>query len=154
MLTIPFAFIGVTIGLVGLNLPFSLNTFIAVVALCGIVVGNSLVLLDFIDRQRENGVHRWESIITSGAMRLRPIILTSVTSIGGFLPMILSTAESTRDWKPMAVAMSFGLAFSTILTLFIIPCVCSYLDSINKKLGYSDFTGHKELKDIDVESLL
>ena len=153
MLTIPFAFIGVTVGLLALHLPFSLNTFIAVVALSGIVVTNSLILIDFIEKQREAGQQRWQSIINGGSLRLRAILLTSITTISGFLPLILSQAEANQDWKPMAVAMSFGLAFATTLTLLIIPCVYSYLDSIKQKLGYQDFNGHLELHEIDLDQL-
>lgn len=154
MLTIPFGFIGVIFGLFITNLPFSLNTMISVVALSGVVVNDSLVLVDFINRERENGKDRWHSIISAGAIRLRPIILTTVTTIGGLLPMLLSRSEASADWKPMAVSISFGLGFATILTLFIIPCVYSFVDSFFGRFGMTRFKEHTPIcmiKDADFE---
>ncbi|MCK9331037.1 MAG: efflux RND transporter permease subunit, partial [Candidatus Cloacimonetes bacterium] len=142
MLTIPFGFIGVILGLLITNLPFSLTTMISVVALSGVVVNDSLVLVDFINKERENGKDRWHSIISAGSIRLRPIILTTVTTIGGLLPMLLSTSEASADWRPMAVSISFGLGFATILTLFIIPCVYSFVDSFFGRFGITRFNEH------------
>ena len=151
MLTIPFGFIGVIFGLFISNLPFSLNTMISVVALSGVVVNDSLVLVDFINREREKGKDRWHSIISAGSIRLRPIILTTVTTIGGLLPMLLSRSEASADWKPMAVAISYGLGFATILTLFIIPCVYSFVDSFFGRFGMTRFKEHTPICMIKVE---
>ena len=139
MLTIPFSFIGVVIGLLVTGLPFSLNTLIAVVALTGIVVNDSLVLVDFVNRERENGVDRRSSLINAGSTRLRPIILTTVTTIFGLLPMIFSASKAAADWKPMAVSIAFGLGFATILTLIVIPVFYSLVDSIFGRLSKERF---------------
>lgn len=141
MTTIPFAFIGVIAGLLFANMPFSLNTIVAFVALAGIVVNDSLVLVDFVNRYREKGIDRWNSLIEAGATRLRPIILTSVTTIFGLMPMIISTSKSAESWKPMAVSIVFGLSFATILTLFVIPIVYSIVDSL---FGWSDKSRFKQ----------
>ncbi len=152
MATIPFAFIGVVLGLILTGLPFSLNTLIAVVALIGVVVNDSLVLVDFVNREREQGVDRWNSLINAGALRLRPIILTTVTTVGGMLPMIFSSAESSADYKSMAVSIVFGLSFATLLTLFVIPTIYSLVDSIAGRLHASRFHSHISFKDATINT--
>lgn len=133
MVTIPFAFIGVIAGLVMTNTPFSLLSMIAVVALAGIVVNDSIVLVDFINKEREKGMDRWNSLINAGRIRLRPILLTSITTIFGLVPMIISQSASVAMWKPMAVSISFGLGFATILTLLVLPVIYSLIDGISLK---------------------
>jgi len=147
MMTIPFAFIGVILGLLGTGLPFSLNTFVAVVALAGVVVNDSLILVDFVNRERERGVDRWHSLINAGSTRLRPILLTTITTIFGVMPMILSTSRSSASWKPMAVSIAFGLGFATLLTLFVIPVIYSLVDSFFGKLGMTRFKTHASFKE-------
>jgi len=147
MVTIPFAFIGVIFGLLVTQLPFSLNTMISVLALVGVVVNDSLVLVDFVNKERENGIDRWHSLINAGSIRLRPILLTSITTIFGMMPMIISTSSATQDWKPMAVSISFGLAFATILTLIVIPVIYSLVDSLFGKLGITRFKSHISFKE-------
>ena len=151
MFTIPFALIGVIFGLFVTGLPFSLGTLVAVVALAGVVVNDSLVLVDFINKEREKGIDRWNSLINAGAIRLRPIILTTVTTIGGLMPMMLSTAKSVKDWKPIAVSMSFGLAFATMLTLFVIPVIYSIVDSLFGRLKLTRFKSHQSYEECVVE---
>ena len=144
MLTIPFAIIGVIFGLMITGLPFSLMTLIAVLALAGIVVNDSLILVDFVNSEREKGVDRWNSLINAGTVRLRPILMTTVTTIAGFMPILLSTSSQVESWKPIAVSIAFGLAFATLLTLFIIPVVYSFIDSIFGKFGMTRFKTHKK----------
>ncbi|MBS3740735.1 MAG: efflux RND transporter permease subunit [Candidatus Cloacimonetes bacterium] len=143
MLTIPFTAIGVIFGLVITGLPFSFNTLVAVVALAGIVVNDSLILVDFINEERCKGTDRWNSLLNAGAIRLRPILMTTFTTIAGFMPIILSTSEDIRMWKPMAVSIAFGLAFATLLTLLVIPAMYSFVDSFFGKLKLSRFNTHK-----------
>lgn len=133
MITIPFAFIGVIFGLLATNTPFSVLSMISVVALAGIVVNDSIVFVDFIIKERDKGIDRWNSLINAGRTRLRPIILTSVTTIFGLMPMIISQSESVKMWKPMAISISFGLAFATVLTLLVLPIVYSFVDGISCK---------------------
>ncbi|MDP8202108.1 MAG: efflux RND transporter permease subunit [Candidatus Tenebribacter burtonii] len=142
MFTIPFALIGVIFGLLVTRLPFSMMTMISVVALAGVVVNDALVLVDFVNRERASGVDRWNSLINAGAIRLRPIIMTTVTTIAGFLPIIFSNSSTTSDYKPMAVSIAFGLAFATLLTLFVIPVLYSLVDSLFGKLGMTRFKSH------------
>jgi len=147
MLTIPFAVIGVIFGLVITGLPFSMMTLIAVVALVGVVVNDSLVLVDFVNKEREHGIDRWNSLINAGTVRLRPILMTTVTTIAGFMPIIVSTSSASQDWKPMAVSIAFGLAFATLLTLLVIPVVYSLIDSLFGKLGITRFKTHKSFEE-------
>ena len=147
MTTIPFSFIGVILGLLLTGLPFSLGTLVAVVALAGVVVNDSLVLVDFVNKEREKGVDRWNSLINAGSIRLRPIILTTVTTIFGVMPMVLSTSRAASDWKPVAVSIIFGLAFATLLTLFVIPVIYSLVDSLFGKLKLTRFEEHKSYEE-------
>jgi multidrug efflux pump subunit AcrB len=147
MFTIPFALIGVIFGLMVTGLPFSMMTMIAVVALAGVVVNDALVMVDFVNRERASGVDRWNSLINAGAIRLRPIIMTTVTTIAGFMPIILSNSSTTSDYKPMAVSIAFGLAFATVLTLFVIPVLYSLVDSLFGKLGMTRFKEHAKYDD-------
>ncbi|MFC1898422.1 efflux RND transporter permease subunit [Candidatus Cloacimonadota bacterium] len=152
MFTIPFALIGVIFGLLVTRLPFSMMTMISVVALAGVVVNDALVLVDFVNRERAGGTDRWNSLINAGAVRLRPIIMTTVTTIAGFMPIILSNSSTTSDYKPMAVSIAFGLAFATVLTLFVIPVLYSLVDSLFGKLGMTRFKTHAKYEEcVDCE---
>ncbi len=147
MLTIPFAFIGVILGLLVTGLPFSLNTLISVVALAGVVVNNAIILIDFINSERDKGVDRWNAIIKAGSARLRPIILTTATTVAGMLPLVFSTDPSAQAWRPLAVSFTFGLLFATFLTLFIIPVIYSMVDSFFGKLHMTRFKEHSKFTD-------
>lgn len=142
MMTIPFAFIGVVLGLLVTGLPFSLNTLISVVALAGVVVNNAIILIDFINSEREKGVDRWHAIINSGSVRLRPIILTTATTVAGMLPLVFSTDPSAQAWRPLAVSFTFGLLFASFLTLFIIPVIYSMVDSFFGRFHMTRFSEH------------
>jgi HAE1 family hydrophobic/amphiphilic exporter-1 len=142
MMTIPFAFIGVIIGLLVTGLPFSLNTLISVVAVSLKKMNNATSLIDFINSLREKGVDRWHAIIESGSKRLRPIILTTATTVAGMLPLVFSTDPSAQAWRPLAVSFTFGLLFSSVLTLFVIPVIYSMVDSFFGKFHLTRFSEH------------
>jgi len=144
MFTVPFAFIGVVIGLVVMRYPFTLNAGVAIVALAGVVVNDSIVLVDFVKRARARGATRWESIVEAGCMRLRPILLTSITTILGVLPLAMGWGGVSASWGPMAAALAWGLAFATILTLFVIPSLFSIVDDIRAKAGKLDVEGERQ----------
>ncbi|MBD3368295.1 MAG: hypothetical protein GF405_09040 [Candidatus Eisenbacteria bacterium] len=135
MFTVPFAFIGVIVGLVVMRYPFTLNAGVAIVALAGVVVNDSIVLIDFIKRARDEGVGRWESVVQGGCMRLRPILLTSITTILGVMPLALGWGGVSVTWGPMAASLAWGLAFATVLTLFVIPAIFSIVDDIRIRSG-------------------
>ncbi|MCK4303530.1 MAG: efflux RND transporter permease subunit, partial [Candidatus Eisenbacteria sp.] len=133
--TVPFAFIGAMVGLLITGDRFGIVTLFGVVALAGIVVNDSIVLVSFINNARRAGADRWGSIIAGGKQRLRPIILTSVTTIGGLLPTVIGIGGSSGIWRPLASTITWGLLFSTVLTLVVIPCALSIVDDIKLRAG-------------------
>jgi len=107
---------------------------LGIVSLNGIVVNDSIVLVDFINKLRSEGIERRESIIKAGQMRLRPVILTTVTTVGGLSTVAYGIGGKDPFLVPMALAICWGLLFSTLLTLVVIPCIYSILDDIALKL--------------------
>jgi HAE1 family hydrophobic/amphiphilic exporter-1 len=123
MFSIPFAFSGVAIALFLTNTTLSVISGIGAVMLIGIVVKNAIVLVDFINLMRERGNELYEAIAISGRSRLRPVIMTSATTILGMLPLAMSTGAGSELWSPMGVAIIGGLVFSTLVTLVLVPVV-------------------------------
>lgn len=119
--SVPLSLVGVAIGLMICGFHFSVSAMIGVVALAGIVVNDAIVLVDFINRLRQSGVALQQAVIYAGQLRLRPIFLTTVTTVGGLLPLSLNIAGGGEFWQPLTVTMMFGLGFATLLQLFIIP---------------------------------
>ena len=135
LMTVPFAFIGAMVGLLVAGDKFGITTLFGVVALAGIVVNDSIVLISFVNSARRAGEDRWESIVRGGIQRLRPIILTSVTTIGGLLPTVLGLGGTSGVWRPLANTIMWGLVFSTVLTLLVIPCMLAVVDDVKLRLG-------------------
>jgi len=121
MLSIPFAFSGVAIALFLTGTKLSVIAAIGAVMLIGIVVKNAIVLVDFINLTRDRGVELYEAVIISGRSRLRPVLMTSATTILGMLPLALSSGEGAEIWSPMGIAVIGGLIFSTLVTLVLVP---------------------------------
>ena len=136
MLSIPFAFTGVVLALLLTDTPLSIVAALGGVMLVGIVTKNGIVLIDFINLLRERGIHLYEAIARAARSRLRPVLMTSLTTILGMVPMALSTGEGSETWRPMGVAVIGGMVFSTIITMIIVPAVYASMDksgSRNKK---------------------
>ena len=123
MFSIPFAFSGVAIALFLTGTTLSVISGIGAVLLIGIVVKNAIVLVDFINLMRDRGNELYEAIALSGRSRLRPVLMTSLTTILGMLPLALSSGSGSELWKPMGIAVIGGLIFSTVVTLVIVPVV-------------------------------
>jgi multidrug efflux pump subunit AcrB len=134
--TVPFALIGAMLGLLISGNPFSIVSMFGFVALAGIVVNDAIVMIDFINKRRSkeniSSNHYWKSIIDSSQVRLRPIILTSLTTISGLTPMAFGLGGQSGMWAPLANVILFGLLISTMLTLFVIPCFVAILDDIKR----------------------
>lgn len=130
LFTVPFSFIGVVIGLLVMGYNFTIPAMTGIISLMGLVVNNSLVMVDFINKSRLRGVGRWFSIARSGVVRMRPILLTTVTTIVGLSSLTYATTGATKIMVPMAVSMIWGLAFATLLTLFLIPALVGIVDDI------------------------
>ncbi|NUP89194.1 MAG: efflux RND transporter permease subunit [Candidatus Sumerlaeia bacterium] len=130
MVTVPFAAVGVMLGLRVSDNFLTFPALIGIVALTGIVVNDAIVFIDFINRGRARHGSRLRAVMAAGRLRMRPILLTTVTTIGGLFPMALGLAGNAAVWQPMAVAICWGLAFSTVLTLIVIPVVYLTIDDI------------------------
>jgi multidrug efflux pump len=138
MSSVLLSFGGVFLGLSVMEFPFGIvMTGIGVISLVGVVVNNAIVLVDYTNRLRQRGMHTKKAIIAAGCTRLRPVLLTAVTTILGLLPMVTGVSfdfsntriswvsESSQYWGPMAIAVIFGLALATVLTLVVVPTLYS-----------------------------
>ena len=123
MFAVPFGMIGAMVGLLLANATLSMVAMFGIVALSGIVVNDSIVLIDFINSYRERGHNKWYAILKGGYVRLRPIILTSLTTIIGLIPMAVGLGGKSPIWMPMAYTIIFGLALATTMTLFVMPAL-------------------------------
>ena len=129
--TLPLALIGVVLGLVVSGSPLSVVSCIGILMLIGIVVNNAIVLIEFINQQKEEnpGISRTQCVVNAGLVRMRPILMTSLTSILGFLPMALDSEGGGAMMRPLAVALVGGLTVGTFLTLFLIPVLYTVVDA-------------------------
>jgi len=123
MFSIPFAFTGVILALYFTNTTLSVIAALGAIMLVGIVVKNAIVLVDYINLMRDRGYELDEAIIESGKSRLRPVLMTALTTILGMLPLALSTGEGSEIWSPMGISVIGGLVFSTIITMIIVPII-------------------------------
>jgi multidrug efflux pump subunit AcrB len=125
MLAIPFGIIGALAGHMIRDITPSFLSVFGILALAGVVVNDSIVLVDFINQRRAAGDSLLKAVVDSGARRFRPILLTSLTTFAGLLPLILDDSIQNAMLVPMAVSLGFGLLFATFITLYLIPT--SYL---------------------------
>ncbi len=123
LFTVPLALVGVVAGLLITGTEVSVIVLIGVVMLVGIVVNNAIVLIDTVNQQRRAGRDKIEAVVRAGHLRLRPILMTTLTTVLGLLPMALSIGEGAELRAPLAITVSFGLMLSTLLTLVVIPAV-------------------------------
>ena len=128
MFTVPLALIGVVVALYLAQVALSVVVFIGLIMLAGIVVNNAIVLIDYINTLRRTGMEKTAAIIQAGAVRLRPITMTTATTVLGLLPMALGLGEGAEIRTPMALTVIAGLISSTFLTLVVIPTVYSVVD--------------------------
>jgi multidrug efflux pump subunit AcrB len=131
LLAVPFGIIGAMIGLLAVGATLSMIAMFGIVALAGIVVNDSIVLIDFINRYRRNGSERWRAILRGASVRLRPILLTTITTVCGLIPMAVGLGGKSPIWMPLASTIIFGLTFATLLTLFIMPALYAITTDIN-----------------------
>jgi HAE1 family hydrophobic/amphiphilic exporter-1 len=130
MFTIPLAVIGVILALLITGRAISLPVLIGVVLLAGIAVNNAIVMIDYINQLKKRGVEKREAILQGCATRLRPVLITALTTIVGMLPMAISTSEGSEMRAPMAITVVGGLTATTFLTLFVIPIIYSLFDKV------------------------
>jgi len=132
MSVIPFGLVGAVIGHLLLGFNFSIMSMCGIVALAGVVVNDSLVLVDCVNRKRREGLSIHDAAWEAGAARFRPILLTSLTTFAGLTPMLLETDVQARFLVPMAVSLSFGILFATLITLILVPAVYLMLEDAGK----------------------
>jgi len=127
MFTIPFAFTGVFVALWMTSTPLSLIALIGAIMLVGIVTKNGIVMVDYMNLLIERGAGVFDAVIAGGKSRLRPVLMTSFTTILGMVPLAIGTGAGSETWQPMGIAVIGGLTCSTILTLFIVPALYSVM---------------------------
>jgi multidrug efflux pump subunit AcrB len=121
LVIIPFGFVGAVVGHLVLHLPLTLFSLFGLVALTGVVVNDSIVLIDFINHRVRDNLPLKEALIDAGGRRLRAVLLTSLTTIAGLLPIMLERSLQAQVVIPMATSLAFGLLFTTVLVLFLVP---------------------------------
>ena len=133
MFSVPFGLSGVVLAMWLTNGTLNIMSFIGLIMLIGIVVKNGIVLVDYINLNRERGMGIIRSVISGGRSRLRPVLMTTATTILGMLPLALSQSEGSEMWRPMAVTVIGGLTVSTVLTLLVIPVLYAISAGIGVK---------------------
>jgi len=133
MSVIPFSMAGAVLGHIITGFDISILSVVGMMALLGVVVNDSLVLVDYINQQRRRGVDVFEAVLESGTARFRPVILTSLTTFAGLTPLLLNQSTQSEFLKQMAISLGFGILFATAITLIIIPV--NYLLAYHIKYG-------------------
>ncbi len=131
MLTIPLAGVGTVLTFFILGKTLNMMAYIGIIMLGGIAVNNAIILIDRINQLREAGMNKKEAIVLAGSQRIRPILMTSLTTILALLPLTIGIGESASLRAPMALAVIGGLVSSTLLTLVVIPCVYWVFDTFS-----------------------
>lgn len=132
MLAIPFGLVGAVAGHLIMGYSLSVLSLFGIVALSGVVVNSSLVLIDFANRQRRRGRPAVDAVLDAAVQRFRPIILTTLTTFGGLSPMIFETSRQARFLIPMAISLGYGVVFAAIITLVIVPSVYLIVEDARK----------------------
>ncbi|SDO61342.1 efflux RND transporter permease subunit [Halobacillus aidingensis] len=134
MFSLPATIIGISGGLFVTGLPFSLPAFVGIIMLAGIVVNNAIVLVDYINILRRKSYDRYEAILEAGPNRLRPILMTTLTTVLGMVPLAIGIGRGAEAQQPLAVTIIFGLTVSSFFTLVLIPVVYTYFDDLSNKI--------------------
>ena len=132
MSAIPFGIVGAVVGHMILGLALNSVSIIGFIALSGVVVNDSLIMVDFVNKAVASGLSPAEAAVQSGAARLRPILLTSLTTFFGLAPMIAETSMQAQMVIPMAVSLAFGILFATVITLVLVPCLYNIVADMKK----------------------
>lgn len=132
MFSLPTTAVGVLVGLFITGNPISIPAFIGIIMLGGIVVNNGILLVEYINIQRAKGMELFDAILDSGLTRMRPIFMTTLTTVLGMVPLALGIGEGTESQTPMAVAIIFGLLFSTVFTLVLVPVIYTTIDGSHR----------------------
>ncbi|KIG16168.1 RND multidrug efflux transporter [Enhygromyxa salina] len=150
LVSIPLAFVGVVVVLLAIDMPISVIAFLGAIMLAGIVVNNAIVLVDYINQLKARGHATAQAIELAGTIRLRPILMTTLTTVLGLMPMALGLGDGAEIRQPMAVTVIAGLSFSTLLTLVVIPTLYQLVDRLT---GSGDGLTPGERLDAEIASV-
>ncbi|OQA90980.1 MAG: Swarming motility protein SwrC [Elusimicrobia bacterium ADurb.Bin231] len=133
LFTVPLSIIGVALGLAAFGMSLSSVAFMGMIILAGVVVNNGIVMIDYVNQLRAKGVDKYEALVQSATTRLRPILITSLSTIIGVIPMALSRSQGWEMRAPIGIAVGSGLLVATILTLFVVPVLYATVDRIARE---------------------
>lgn len=145
MTAIPFGFMGAVAGHMMFGMPLTIYSYFGIAAAAGVVVNDNLVLVDYINRLKERGVGVFDSLVEAGVARFRPILLTSVTTFIGLMPMMTERSIQAEFLKPTVVALAFGVLFATFVTLFLVPALYGLGEDMKRGLK-ALWTGKRQAK--------
>ncbi|MHC5112606.1 MAG: efflux RND transporter permease subunit, partial [Planctomycetota bacterium] len=132
---IPFGIVGAVVGHMVLGMAINVISLLGIIALSGVVVNDSLIMVDFVNKRRQAGESETSAAIESGSARLRPILLTSLTTFFGLIPIILERGAHAQMVMPMAVSLAFGILFATLITLILVPSLYVVLGDLRELVG-------------------
>ena len=138
MAAIPFGMVGAVLGHLIMGFNLSILSIFGIVALSGVVVNDSLLLIDQVNRNRRQGQDLFMAVIEGGMRRFRPILLTSLTTFFGLMPMILETSVQAQFLIPMAISLGFGIMFATGITLLLVPTLYMILEDLRRLVGFKE----------------
>ena len=146
LLSVPFALTGVVLGLQWTGLPVSMPVWLGLIMLAGIVVNNAIVLVEFIEIERRRGLGVQEAILSAARLRLRPILMTTLTTVVGLVPLAMAIGEGSEMLQPLAVTIVAGLSFSTLVSLLLVPMIYRIMgrgDTASLASGSRPRVGHR-----------
>ncbi len=133
MIAIPFGIVGAVLGHIFMGFELSIMSMMGLVALSGVLVNDSLLLVDYANTRRKDGVDAWTAMAEAGVRRFRPVLLTTATTFCGLAPMIFETSRQARFMIPMAISLGFGILFATLITLIIVPCLYLFIEDVRRQ---------------------
>ena len=133
MFAVPFTFTGVFLVFLLTGATLSIITFLGIIMLMGIVVNNAIVLISYINILRARGLSMLEAVTTGGKDRLRPVLMTTITTLAALLPLAVSRGEGSEIWQPLGITMIGGLTVSTLITMLFVPTLYAVMETRLKK---------------------
>ncbi|MGV2930924.1 efflux RND transporter permease subunit [Vreelandella venusta] len=140
---IPFGIVGAVAGHMLMGFGLSIISLLGMLALSGVVINDALVLIDYANRKRREGMDAREAIVAAATRRLRPIMMTTLTTFLGLAPMILETSRQARFMIPMAISLGFGMLFATVILLLVVPCLYLGLENLRERLSKPPQPSHE-----------
>ena len=135
MFAVPFTFTGVFLAFLATGTTLSIITFLGIIMLMGIVVNNAIVLISYINILRGRGYSMLEAVTQGGKDRLRPVLMTTITTLVGLLPLAISRGEGSETWQPLGITMIGGLTVSTLITMLFLPTLYAVFESMFRNNG-------------------